>query len=423
MSYKICFSEGKKYRKDKYPFLFAEDEKPEHLKVDGGYFFWKMTGITIWDNVLLIVFPKNYNVPTTDTDIKTETKILLKTLLRYRNEKNIEEAEKKLLFGNDVNNNSRISTGLYILEDYLNYGILRRNHEIITSGISGRTNWPRTINTKIPVMSNGRPVYVDPVIVSHEIDQTNAVARIHRYILHDCFNLWGWLLDLVNEFPDEEIPYSSEEAIDILRAELSLTYLERETRIIQALINYLEGMSGSNDGVRFETLCTPYFHNVWESICKYVFDDEYERLKAYVPQPGWHSDLFSYQPEQIPDILFTVDNVFYVLDAKYYNYKRNMPGWHDIVKQYFYRLSVMHNKSIGNRLAHITRYENAFILPGNTDDIENLGYVSVDGVDVFGKVNAYTINTKKSMKAYAYNEPLDYKEQLLQIMSDVEKEI
>lgn len=415
----LCFSEGAEYSVKNYPLLVDTlSGDGSYISVRSGRFSWNVTGFSIVDNIPIIVFPKNYTVPDNDKDIRYEAVLLLKALLRYRNEHEFDVEESELLFGNSFNDSSRISSAIFIIEDYLQYGLIQRKHEIYTTTRLGRTDWARTINKTIPLIGKSGVVYPEPVRRVNTFDTGNILRQIHGFIVGDCASLWGWLLDFDGEELEvKQLPCPLDEAIDILHEELTNTFVQREITLLNTMIEYLNALRGVRDNSKMEFLCTPYFHWIWEAICGYIFDNDYNHLKIYVPSPEWHSDKFSAGIEQRPDILFHDEDTLYILDAKYYNYHRNVPGWHDVVKQFYYRLTMMkalNSQMIEGELAEIRKIENVFIFPGDKGSgTQYLGYVDVKNVDELGRVKTYLVDSLMAMRAYALREESDFKINLI----------
>lgn len=424
----LCFSEGMTYSVKDHPFAVDTLNKMEaYIGIRSGRFSWNVTGFAIIDNIPVIVFPKNYTAPDNASDIRYEAMLLLKTLLRYRNEHEFDVEEGEQLFGNDLNDSSRISSAIFIIEDYLRYGLIRRKHEIYTSTRLGRTDWTRTINRTIPLIGKSGIAYPDPVKRINTFDTGNILRQIHEFIVGDCASLWGWLVDYdAEELEIKQLPCPLEEAIYILHRELANTFVQREIALLNTMIEYLNALKGIRDNSKMEFLCTPYFHWIWESICGYIFDNDYNYLKRYVPAPEWHSDRFSARIEQRPDILFQYKDTLYILDAKYYNYHRSVPGWHDVVKQFYYRLTLMkalNSRSLEGKQAEIRKIENVFIFPGDKGaGTQYLGFVDVKNIDELGSVKAFLVDSLMAMRVYALREDSEFKMNLIKELKGLKVE-
>lgn len=401
----FCFSEGKKYSIDKYEILRKVVKNAKIATINGKTFSFIITGFLVVDNNLIVVFPKNYNIPDSVDHIKKEASILLKTLMKYRMEKLHSEDEASLMYGGEGFSASAISNAVFIVTDYVNNGVLVRNTKFKSDVKSGRINWNATINKTVPFINHNRPVYISPIMDSKVVDAHNMITQIHRYIANECISQWGWLMGYeINPQPCK-LPVSAKEAVSLLKKELSTTYVQRDTEVIKAMIGYLEDRCGEEYSKSLTVLATPYFYYVWESICGYIFENNYIKLSSIIPQPVWKSTVKNAAISQRPDILFVKGDTFYILDAKYYNYNKNLPGWHDVVKQMFYKYS------IEKALKHLRRKEqyknineiaNIFVLPDNSNYyIRYLGIVEIEQLNELGQVHAFSINTKKAMESYS----------------------
>lgn len=294
-----------------------------------------------------------------------------------------------------------------MLEDYCQNGYITRQSEISAIGQNGSIDWVSTINKQTPVFSNRRLIYTNPIIRKRKTDNNNIVHLTHRYVISECFKEWGWLFDYDSSIDfSSPLPLPVNETIDALRKELQQTFLTREVHVIQELIHYLSEISGSNKSKRLDIIATPYFSFVWEAICGFLFDNQYSRLKPLLPQPVWESDIVNGSISQRPDI-FYVNDALYILDAKYYNYTHNIPGWHDVVKQMFYRhsiASIRESREYQRVLPFQKEIFNAFLFPGNNQDLLYVGKVHVPKVADMGKVLAFAINQEKAMDTYSKRE-------------------
>lgn len=405
----ICFSDGTYYACSRYPeIVSALEDFPSVCTISKTSFQFNVVGVICLDSFPIVVFPKNYRCITEGESYILESRNLIKALLRYRNEVSQSEDETELLFGGGRLNGSRIASALFLLEDYCQNGFIQRKSEISTSNQSGRIGWTATVNKQIPIFSHHQPVYTTPIIRKHTIDNNSIVHLAHKFVICECFKEWGWLFDYdSNVTLSFKLPFPIPEVVRELKIELRKTYLSREIKVIKGLIQYLSDTYGTDSSEKLDIIATPYFSFVWEAICGYLFDNQYSVLKALLPQPVWESDLVKGEISQRPDIFFTKGNALYILDAKYYNYTHNIPGWHDVVKQLFYRhtmLSIQNTREFMHKLPNTNTIYNAFLFPGNSDDCLYVGKVRVPGVDSLGEIIAIAINQEKAISAYAHRD-------------------
>lgn len=380
------------------------------IETYNGFFQFKITGFLVYDDHVIAVFPKGYPPPEVPDK---EAATLLRVLLKYRNIQELEQEEIHLLRGDRFNKSGRLVSALALLEDYKSNGYLRRTSVNRSYKTNGYIDWNRTIKTVQPVISNNRPVYLSPVIRSVIADPSNIICKIHRAVIYECIRVFGWLAGLPTEYSERNMmPVTSREAASLLEIELGNTYSQREIDILKLLIQYLSAKTGNNIKQEIEILATPYFHNTWEAICGYLFGNQYKTLKGIVPQPAWKNNIIDGKISQRPDILYIYNSILYILDAKYYDYTHNLPGWYDIVKQLFYKFTIeknLENNFFINKNVS-SKIKNVFILPENSRlDLRHLGDIYIDAVHELGDIHVYTVNSKKAMKIYAYGQKSDYR--------------
>lgn len=406
MSYPHFFIESTDYLSSQYPEI-TETLKafPDICIISERTFQFKIVGTFCIDERPVIVFPKGYDLPVhRDLQIQ-ETKVLIRVLLRYRNEMNKSNESSDALWGLDDISSNRIAAAMLLLEDYCQNGYLKRYAECRSSGYKRRTDWPATINKTVPLYSKGNPVYDSPIARWKKNDIHNIVVLAHKYVIQDCFRKWGWLFgyDLIPN-ADPRLPCPISEIILCLKTELRKTYINRDIMVIHQLIQYLSASTGKQNSRRLDLFATPYFSFVWEAICGFLFNNSYPKLKKILPQPIWESNIVSGRIAQRPDIFYVEGENLYILDAKYYNYHKNLPGWHDVVKQLFYRHSL---EAVSGTLDYISllpetkKIFNAFILPGDGDDFLYLGQVYVPKVKDLGTIKAIVIDQKRAFATYA----------------------
>lgn len=413
------FVEGNWYRRAKYPSIVTMFENSRSvLTVSANQFSFNITGFIICDNNPVVIFPKNF--VTSQATFKSDASLLLRTLLRYRMEKLHPVDERPFLNGSENNSNGRIIAAIALLNDYQNNGYLKRVKKVKATHSGGNIDWNATINKTMPVIVRGRPIYADPIVSKTAYNAHHIIIQIHKAVISECVDLWGWITGLSSKEPIYKIPCDIETAVHILTQELTVTYANREIEVLRNMIAYLKCKIGKKSLEHFEMLATPYFYYTWEYICSHIFENQYHSLSVILPQPEWKSTAGQYAISQRPDILFTQGNAFYIIDAKYYNYEKSLPGWQDTVKQIFYQYTIENGKSEAKQkaLSHVDKIYNAFILPESTDiQIKELGFVEVDNVPGINKIYAYAINTRKAMSAYAGGLKSDLKLEVIRCLT------
>lgn len=408
------FVEKQRYLISDYQSIIDSiDIADELIKKDLNGFEFKITGFIITCNKPLIIFPKNYHIPSNHEQIKKECMTLLQVILKYRMEKFHVPEEMQLLFGDENHSTGRIVSSIELIEDYLRNGFIIKKREIVSSKKIGYTDWNATVNKLTPVITHGKPIYLQPVKRNKVYDTDNLLTKIHKWVINDCICTWGWLFGIDENILEIANPYDSQLMINVLKNELIKTFIQRDVSVIKNLINYIEAKHGSEKVTSYNTMATPYFNLIWESICAFVYSNEYANLSKWVAQPVWDGPIILKNISQRPDILFVNYKTFYILDAKYYDYHNTIPGWHDVVKQLFYKFTIESKlRNSGNKT--IESYENVLIFPENSkNDFTYLGRVYVDGVMDLGEVKAFAINTKCAMEAYSSGRKDKFRDELL----------
>ena len=409
----ICFIDNKYYDCGCYADIVRNlSLYPDICQIHQNRFKFNIVGVICIDGQPVVVFPKNYRSFSSEQELLADAKMLARVLLRYRNDGQHDPEEMKLLHGDSKMGSSMIAVAMYLLEDYCRNGYLKRQAVVSTTTGSGRIDWKSTINILTPILTNGNPLYPSPVMKRRKDNGQDIVVLAHKYVISKCFHDWGWLLGYDDvDTGNISLPCSAKEVIFALRKELRQTFQNREIRVIKHLIQYLLEETSGQDTSHIHIMATPYFSFVWEAVCGYLMDNQYPRLKSLLPQPVWESSVVSGHISQRPDIFRVYGKGLYILDAKYYDYTRNIPGWHDVVKQLFYRhtmKSIEHNREYMRMLPDAKEIYNGFLFPGSDGDCIYVGRVHIPSVSDLGEVKAFAINQKKALSAYAYRNSEDF---------------
>ncbi|WP_078433844.1 LlaJI family restriction endonuclease [Metabacillus halosaccharovorans] len=406
--YEKCFVEL-----EEYPFDRFKEKIPNELFIRGlcvkneNTLLFKCTGFIVFQNYIFVVFPKGYVIPQEEKSLKKHIRLLIDVLTKYSHNSKLDPSESSLL-GSTGKNAAYIAAAFWLIRDYFENGTINFQRQDYDLNKSTNINWSRTIKSINPVISNQRPIYLDLVTKKH-ILYDHLITQIHKYAVEQSLNLYGWLFDYDGEHMMEyDLPCDVDAAVYILELEAQRTFQERKLNLFLNLKEFIIGShTQSKDSIT--TIVTPYFHTVWEKICYSLFADVNDKSMPKLPNPYWNVGNRMAKTEQIPDIMFRINNRLFILDAKYYRIKHaplKLPGWGDLVKQFFYRHTLIKNKE--------DKIENIFLFPGQTnEDIEYLGFAAVDGISNLGQINGFIIDVFKAMESYANNSQSGFKEKLL----------
>lgn len=409
------FVEYQKYKEHDLKTLnYNQIEKNDVIQKANGYIWFKVVGIFVIDSSLIVVMPKGY-ISSYEYSIKGDIVQLLKVLMQYHelNDKDLVEA---VIQGNGLGlKESTFYAAYNLIEDYIHYGLLHRELQNERLGQYGRVNWSKSIASVHPIVSEGKPIYDHVVTITSVDDKTSELLRYQRWALKTSIQRYGWLFDNDDIELDTEVEESidPDRAIYFLERTLLETYIDRDVRVIQWIINLIEAKSMGTDEYKFECVYTNSFYYLWEDICGQILDNQHNKLRTILPQPLWKFEGSTRKSDisHRPDILLIRNDTFYIFDAKYYDTNENLPGWHDVVKQFFYLLSIKEGvkkklSSLGDRddiiyLERISKFENYFIFPTySTEFLDYIGKVQVPDIPQYGDIHAIQVNMRMAMEAY-----------------------
>jgi len=393
-----CFVEAQEYELKKHKSI-PKDIIDQYCELKNDKLKFNLCGFLVYKNDILIIFPKNFKISLNEFELVNQVQTLAQTLIRYNNEKNLQSNE--LLGDIDSHNEEGIASALWLIHDYIEYGFIRKDSKKYSDS-GANIDWQRTMKTTQPIISSSNVLYLNPYYLKNKSDTENFIVNLHKYAIQKSMLKFAWILGYKFEEYDPifvELPCEKTLAVYLLEKELNFTFSDREMKLINNLIEFIQGSHANSHKITIDTMATKYFHTVWEAMCKFVFKDQSNSLKSILPRPVWYLENGkTKETQQIPDILVhqKLENNFYILDAKYYNSPKTLPGWQDLVKQfyYFYSLPQRFNKVY-----------NILLFPGQVEKkIEILGYIEMHNREELGRIFAYTLDVYSLMNDYSnYN--------------------
>lgn len=405
-----------KYREDAEVRILRslKDTFPKYIShTKKGEWFLKFTGLLAYKNQLVFSLPCGL-VDATElkrsdmNDLIPYAALTMKSLRQYK-----EEGSKDSRGIDEISTVNEISLSIEILDDYHKHGLLNRRIRERKAFPSGRIDWNRTVARTSMVMSTSGVFYPEPIRCRQLVSEDNPLTAIHKACVDACADSFGWITgetdDINLEAMSDEIrlPYSKEESLAILRKELSSTFSDREMNLIRNLIQYI-----ARRGEYKESLVsygTSYYWEVWERACQRLFQDDRILYEKILPQPRWQkkqAGVVTPRISQKPDVITIHNATIYVLDAKYYEYRQTMPGWGDVVKQFFYEKSINDYAGLKKLDVDLTHTSNALILPGPPrSGIVHLADVSFPSMPEYRKLPAFSIDCEKALRIYTDRNP------------------
>jgi len=353
--------------------------------------------------------------------------VLVRILKKYAKTLNVLHPDAQFLRPKTTESSvSQLAQADLLISDYLSNGLYRTKPSTKIRQGAPTIDWVKTISRTNLTMSNGRPVYLNPVGRTNQEDNTHIVARLHRYAIETCFSTYAPLLGFPKQTLDHEIVISLSKLPEptiierVLKQELYRNFSDRDVRLLKMLIVWFqEEQFGSSK--KFKPYGVRYFWAVWESVCKLIFHDEVASWRKMIPAPLWNNvdgNLQYAEGKWLPDVIMSVHDTsdldtLFILDAKYYDmklppYLKGEPGVGDITKQLFYN-QVLEPKAKSKGYKRII---NCLVFPSNDEEfIRVSGTVNIDGVSG-GPLLVIYMDLFKAFERYLTSNSLTHIEQI-----------
>lgn len=403
---------------------YEEDiECIDNVKNEKKYYF-DYVGVIIYNNIVIKCYPKYVNDENKETCLKT----ILKVIRKYgQNETIIEGMNGE---SEDLEFNL-LSVILFILYDFTDNGIYSNHKEIITMNGDGEIDWDKTINDTYAIVSNGQPLYLDFYTRDSIDDQYNYFRQLHMYVITQCSNIikeaeLDKLFALpIFEFEVQEHRFmDDEDVLNNIEKELNVQFITRKQMLLNTIHTFISRRESISTGQGLSFYGTKSFNLIWEQVCKSVLDDKLnEKLKdldldligkfknkdknsktllELIEKPLWipildnkkkHKGRGTLRPDIISMYEDNSKKYFIIFDAKYYNISFSLEGVsgnpriEDITKQYLYNLAF--KDFIDMHKFDVSR--NAFLFPGDIENIQELGYVKMNMLEDLGLKNIMAI--------------------------------
>lgn len=406
------------------PFRITDyDEKVKNAIISNGlasrvkgksseWYQFNITGLIVIDDYIIAALPKTYRCED-DNTVLEDIKLLYKTLLKCENKIQL-DSEGEISEEVVIQSGCRMTTVDFLINDFLENGLYYNEFKEESTLRSSKVLWGKTIKQKNPLISEGSLLYHDVVYERNFKDFDSDVILYHTICMRIIIERFGWLYDLsVDQFPElyVDTSYNNEVVEVALERELRTVNNVRKIDVLKAIIDILIGFDQDSNFRDNSFMYTRSFHTIWESVCGFIFKNDYKRLKDIVPKTEWDFvDGTSKKVTQIPDMMLIKESVLYIVDAKYYNVEKNTPGWHDMVKQFFYAYTVKKylpsaiekaSLNMKSTLQNIDAIKNVFIYPTYDECVlKKHGVASIDKVQSLNEIVGYQLNCRFAMEAY-----------------------
>ncbi len=328
-------------------------------------------GFLVEGDFIAVSLPKTIALP--DEDDVELCKLLFRTLQRYYHEASFNVGDKSDI-KDDIETLSSFHMLNELLDDWSRYGVYRNRINEEKVRLTGHVNWKKTIKHVLPFLNhNGTPIYPKFHTRNRRLELEKTISDLHRSMVASADTSIGWLkASNLNGlmFPEiscwnDKLPCDNLTALRLLNRELRKQFDQRKVRLLKLMVDLITKNITTPD-ISKKRFGVKYFWPIWEEMCRsYLLDQSSLHGKA-LPQPKYLSDTgslsnYSSNIGQRPDIIIgDRDGWIEIVDAKYYDVRVGVPGWKDIVKQFFYAGSF---KAIG----YAKKTKNVFLFPFSGD--------------------------------------------------------
>lgn len=369
---------------------------------------FRYVGIVLVGATAFVCFPKYIR---SDEPSLEELRLMLRVVRRLDGFGELPQATP------EENSTNRLAMIVRLIELYEERGVYDNYEDSRELNGNGVIDWSRTVDTIVPVLSDGRPVYLDYWTRKTRRDESDLVTRLHRAILTECSRflsrsgIAGLLglseIELTDETPND---LGDTDALSWrLERERASQFVTWKQEAIDLMRLYLS--EGGIDAEADRVLCmgtTAYYH-AWELACKVAFDDLLDKkleslpielagewrgnadktLLQIIPRPLWErpsgvacGDVDTLIPDTVTFARGSEGSrLFCIYDAKYYVPSENgrmtgQPGVESVAKQFLYQ-SAYRNFVLDHGFDNVA---SAFLVPSEEHEPQLLATVSFPGV-------------------------------------------
>lgn len=317
--------------------------------VDGGKDF---VGIKMVDDKIQLHIPRTLNLGITDKEKRKNIALFLKSL-------KMGKEDKSQLSGSvDSEDNTEwpIESYLWIINDYLEYGLYFNREKKYYHDNKGKIDWKRTLKNT-PLYSNGNFIYTD--LVTYRMSASNdIITQVYKRCLFVSVSRIGCIFNY-NFNVDDDCRLTKKEMIRCVNKEYESTFDDVKRLRFRHMLLILEELENSgvfnnssaygitNNDYVFERMVDKFFKGIPE-----------KELEKYYPTIKWFVDKKTFsKPPLREDTIHINGNNFYIIDSKFY--QDNYPGTDSIEKQITYAEFILNYKMKNKDV----KVRNTFILP------------------------------------------------------------
>lgn len=396
--------------------IVLNDFPDESYEQSSTSFHFCVVGLFIHRDYRIMVYPKNYKEPNDIKDQHKETANLIKSIQKYNRKSKKSDLIYQSTNGKLSKRENYIGSMIFIIEHYLNHGLIYREQKEFKKNSNKKIHWNKTMSSVVPDVFNSTTVYLDTYSNVKMKDYDNDITRLHKLALIESLYQLGFLFnmdyshydyeyyELNNDFTNHKNKYEYQ-----LQMKLSNTFNDTTLELLNNIKSILFDTSLSETKHKIIPIITFNFELVWQDVVSECFKNEVKRYQEYFPSLDIiYKSVKEHRP-QLPDVVYqSAPNSWYILDAKYYDVDFNRPSKGDYLKQYFYEFSFKYN---GDSIT------NALIFNTNGADVEYLGNALIkEATNPFLKdktIHMIGLNQRAAYEYYSKNQSTNYYRSLI----------
>lgn len=399
---------------------------------------FQFVGILFHRDLTLIFFPK-YLKNTHDIEEKEFTSLLIQVLHKYQKSLLETAYDDEMLEEVDDKQFHVLGTISYLLQQYIDFGLYIKEHEVQDTLFEGEIDWDNTIsNTNAYLTIDSKPIYLDLIKTYSETDENAKITDLHKFLLNQCSHfIQSHHLDLIFSWPQvffetaHDWENNLDEGIYLIEKEMLIEFQDHKLRLLQNLKFYIEQLKSMRFTPDTFMIGTKYFYHVWEKCCANVLGHD-PTIQMNISNPEWHMGTETFHSEKTlkPDFLKTYKldhlKLLLIFDAKYYvlNYDSKIsnimnaaPVVGDITKQYMYQ-KALDKYANDNAIQNIY---NAFLLPSLEEvNFQIKGTVRFDFITTLQPIKLVYLNAQSLFSNYL-NDIAWNTEELNDLMKELQK--
>lgn len=401
------------------PVFSLKDACVYDAKLNGDEF----VGLKHENGKFSINFPLGYRKSDDEKEIRKNILNLISVLSTFS------EHEDSFILGSSSENQTSkfpIHAYMFLISDFINNGYCSENESVYRRSSSGKINWSRTIKQVRPQIVQDSAVYLEFITRRTNHNENELISQIHKTLVYESFSKIGWIFS--SFLPQKgNLAFNANLFRAVVKSKIAHSFDEKRLMLFHNMLLVIDYMDSSNDAKSFY-FGTEHFEGVWERLVDTVFGEP-DKEKFY-PKCHWFiegkgqanlsNDVYKKYSLR-PDTIMITDRgkenqKIFILDSKYYKYgvskfDYDLPGTGSIVKQFAYAEYVENSSSSlpddVKEVLNKNKIYNAFILPGENENRENLQYFGYSYADYkneveksYSKIYGFTLDIKSIMSKH-----------------------